>query len=115
MSDAEQLASAVKAPREGAIRVLALTTSASAVQDTGVSSGQAYVTLIADVACYVTFGADGTNTVTNPDETAATGGGRTWRLAADQPQSFLVQSGADRYFKAKGSASGYLRWYVSSL
>lgn len=113
MSDYEKLASAVKPPMEDEIRVLAVTTSASAVQDSGITRGPRYVTFICDVACYITFGKDGTNTVTDPDGTAASGGGRTWRLAADQPQAFLVNTVA-RYFKARGTASGSLRWYVSS-
>lgn len=111
----DTISAAILPPKEGAISVLALTTSASAVQDTGIVSGTVarFVTLVSDVACYVTFSDDGTNTITDPDETNTSTNARTWRIGADQPANFTI-TGTERYFKAKGSAAGYLRWYVSS-
>jgi hypothetical protein len=115
-SDAERLAYGVKAPREGSISAVAVTTSAGSAADTGVSTGQAFVTFICDVACYITFSNDGSNAnITDPDGTAVAGDGRTWRIPADSPQPFLIQAGVDRYFKPRGTAAGTLRWYVSSL
>ena len=116
MSDFEKLACAIAPPMEDSINVLAVTTSASSAQDSGVSAGSPrYVTFIADVACFITFSNDGLNSaITDPDGTATSNSGRTWRLAADQPQAFLITRTA-RYFKARGSDAGFLRWYISSL
>jgi hypothetical protein len=115
MSDYEKLASAIKPPQEDSISVLAITTSASTAQDTGVSAGgPRYVTVIADVACFITFSNDGLDSaITDPDGTNTSTGARTWRIPADSPQNFLITR-TSRYFKARGSAAGYLRWYISS-
>ena len=116
MSTYEKLASAILPPMEGSINAVAITTSASAVQDTGITSDNAprYVTLISDAAFYVTFGNNGTNVVTDPDGSAVAGAGRTWLVPASTPANFLVGK-TQRYFKVRGvSASGTLRWYASS-
>lgn len=112
----EKAALSIKPPQEDAISVLALTTSASTVQDTGIAAPSLarFVTFIADVACFITFSNDGTNAnITDPDGTATSTSARTWRIPADSPQHFEVGV-LERYFKARGSAAGYLRWYVSS-
>lgn len=109
-------ACAVKSPRMGSISALVLSTSASTTQDTGVTTGgPMWVTFICDVAWYVTFSADGTTTITDPDATAVSGNGRTWRVGADSPLNVLISSKVDRYFKARGSDAGTLRWYASNL
>lgn len=114
MSDYEKLAAAILPPQEGSISAIAITTSASTVQDTGVSAGAPrYVTMVSDVAFFVTFGNAGTNTVTDPDGTAVAGNGRTWLVPANTYANFLVGS-VQRYFKARGTGSGTLRWYISS-
>src|SRR5688572_17217193 len=113
MSDYEKIANAVLPPREDDIRVIDVTTSASTVQDTGVNDGAPrFITMISDVAFYVTFSKNGTNTVTDPDGTATSGGGRTWRVPADQPFHATIGK-VERYFKARGTAAGTLRWYIS--
>ena len=101
----------VIAPTQGNIYVLSVTTSASSEQDIGIDEADKsqYWTFVCDVDCYVTFGG---STVTDPDETTASGDGRTWLLSAGQPQAFVLDRGS-RYFKAKGSASGKLRYYAS--
>lgn len=111
----DTISAAILPPRQGEIRVLALTTSASAVQDTGIAAGgqTRFVTVVSNVDAYITFSDDGTNTITDPDETNTSTDARTWLLTAGVPQPFTV-SPVERYFKAKGSAAGYLRWYVSS-
>lgn len=106
----------VRAPRQGELGVVAVTTSASAAQDTGVTSGgPRWVTFKADVNCYITFGVDGTTTITDPDGTAVSGNGRTWELTAGIPEPFLISSKVDRYFKVRGTGAGYVRWYGSQL
>lgn len=114
MSDYEKMAAAIMPPMEDSINAVAVTTSAGSAADTGVSAGPKFVTFICDVACYITFSNDGSNAnITDPDGTAVAGSGRTWRLAADQPQSFVINS-VSRYFKPRGTGAGTLRWYVSS-
>lgn len=105
-------ASMVQPPTEGNILVLALTTSASSAQDLGAegSAEQGYWTFISDVDCYITFGA--ADSVADPDETATSGDGRTWYMPAGLPQHFELDR-RSRYFKAKGTASGHLRYYSS--
>lgn len=105
-------------PTEGNIEVLSLTTSASAEQELSVpqSSEGRYVHFIADVAWYVTFSDDGNvvgrSAVTDPSESATTGDGRTWRVPADTVLA-IVPTRITRFFKAKGSGSGTLRWYFA--
>jgi hypothetical protein len=115
MSDFERMAAAITPPRMGDIRAMDVTTAAGAATDTGVSTpGPKYVTFQCDVACYITFSNDGLSTnITDPDDAAVTGDGRTWRIPADQPTPFLV-SVTERYFKPRGSDTGVLRWYISS-
>lgn len=116
MSDYEKLAAAVLPPMEGAISAIAITTSASTAQDTGVSPNNAprYVTLISDVAFYITFSNDGLNSaITDPDGAAVTGDARTWFVPANTQANFLAGN-TQRYFKARGTGAGTLRWYVSS-
>ncbi len=115
MSDYESLAAAVLPPKEGAIRVLAVTTSASSVQDALGSDLpiRSFVTFICDQDCYLTFTAAGSNTITDPDATATTGNARTWLVPAKQPFN-VVLTNTDRYFKARAAGSGMLRWYISS-
>lgn len=115
MSDYVKLACAILPPQEDNIGVMAVTTSAGAATDTGVSAGAPrYVTFICDVACYITFSNDGLSTnITDPDGTAVAGSGRTWRIPADLPFPVLVGS-MQRYFKPRGTASGTLRFYISS-
>lgn len=116
MSDYEKLAAAVLPPMEDSISAIAITTSASTVQDTGVVVNNAprYVTFISDVAFYITFSNDGSNAnITDPDGTAVSGSGRTWLVPANTQFNALVGT-VQRYFKARGTASGTLRWYVSS-
>lgn len=113
----ENSAANIAAPKMGNIRVLAVTTSASAIQNVteflaGASTGYKprWITFICDVAWYVTCGS--TSTITDPDSTATTTDARTWRVPADQP--FAVRVTKDTaYFKARGSAAGTLRWYPS--
>lgn len=106
----------VRAPRQGELGVVVLSTSPSTTQDTGVTTGgPMWVTFVCDVAWYVTFSNDGTTTITDPDPTAVSGNGRCWRVGADQPFPMLISSKVDRYFKARGAEAGTLRWYQSSL
>ena len=113
MSDYEKMAAAILPPRQGDIRVLAITTSASAVQDSEVSSGPHFITLICETAFYITFTANGTNVITDPDGTATSGNARTMLVPANQPTPFIV-SQMERYFKVRGTGAGTLRWYLSS-
>ena len=104
----------VRPPIEGNIGVVALTTSASAQRDLGldpVSTGRKSYLFVSDVRCYITFSNDGiSGSITTPNETAVSGDGRTFMLPADVIMPIVV-SPMNRYFIAKGSASGYLRWY----
>jgi len=104
----------IRPPTEGTIRVVALTTSASAEQDLGLdpmTTGERSYLFISDVDCYITFSSDGiAGSVNDPDETAVTGDGRTFRLPAGMIVSYMVQP-CQRYFKVKGSTTGYLRYY----
>ncbi len=115
MSDFETSALTISPPSKDGIGVIAITTSASTAQDTGVAANtRRYVTFVSDVACFITFSNDGLNTsITDPDGTSVAGSSRTWRLPADSPQNFAIGL-MSRYFKARGSAAGYLRWYTSS-
>lgn len=105
-------------PTEGNIEVLSLTTSASSEQELSVpqSSEGRYVHFIADVVWYVTFSTNGhvnnRSEVADPDENATSGDGRTWRIPADTVLA-IVPTRITRFFKAKGSASGTLRWYFA--
>jgi hypothetical protein len=115
VSDYEKIASAVLPPMEDAISAIAITTSASTAQDTGVNGDSSrYVTFISDIAFFVTFSNDGLDSsITDPDGTAVSGSGRTWLVPASTPLNVLV-SRRSRYFKARGTGSGTLRWYTSS-
>jgi len=114
MSDYEKMASAVLPPMEGSISAIAITTSASTAQDTSVSAEPRYVTFISDVAFYITFGNNGLNVgPTDPDGSAVSGNGRTWLVPASTQLNVLVTK-TQRYFKARGTGSGTLRWYQSS-
>jgi len=100
----------VRAPQEDSIYVLAITTSASAEQDTGLTEGTREFTFTGDVAFFITFGNDGaTGTITAPDGTAVTTGARTWRVGADQMVTFVVGP-RNRYFKVRGTDAGFVRW-----
>lgn len=99
-------------PTQGNIRVLAVSTTASSDVDLGVDEadkGQ-YWTFISDVDCYITFHKN--EITTAPDETSTSGDARTWMLSAGSPQHFMIDRDA-RHFRAKGSTSGYLRYYPS--
>jgi len=113
----EKMWAAQKPPTEGDIRVLSVTTAASAIQDTGVEAGAAggprTVKFIGSVAFYVTFAGNGGNTVTDPDGTATTGDGRTWLVPANTEWCEPV-SPRERYFKVRGTGSGTVRWRISS-
>lgn len=101
-------ASVIKAPTEGNINVVSLSTSASSAVDLGDSLGYTWLHFIADQDFYITFG--DSSSVTDPDETATSGGGRTWYVPSGT--IFSVQYNLrSRYMKHKGAASGTLRWY----
>ena len=113
----ENGAANVSGPIEGQIRVLALTTSASAVQDltefmadSSLRRGEVWVTFVCSARWYMTCGS--TSTITDPDSTSTSGNGRCWEIPADVPFPFRVTK-KTAYFKARGSASANLRWTVS--
>lgn len=125
---ADHQAADISAPVEGSIWVLGLTTSASAEQDFASASyfngsfTAQFVTMKCSVRWYITF-KDVTG-VTNPDETATSGAGRTWEVAPDEPFPVRIASpnaavttpptDLRRFWKAKGSATANLRIYPSS-
>lgn len=104
----------IRPPIEDTISVLAITTAASAEQDLALTpegTGKKSYWFYSDTTCYITFSNDGiSGSITNPDETAVTGSGCTFPIPANTMVPFVV-SPKQRYFKAKGAASGYLRWY----
>ena len=110
--DPEQDAADRIAPTEGNIEVLALTTSASAEQDLGSSAIGRFVTFICSARFYITFGTVGA--VTDPDDTATSGGGRTWEVPADTEFHVRIVGPHMQAFKAKGASAANLRRYVSS-
>jgi hypothetical protein len=92
------------APKEGELNALAVTATASAVQDTAIQDGRVWYTFIADGdGVYITFGK--TTSVTDPDDTA-TGSGNavTWLIPAGTSADYLVDA-SRRYFKAKCAAT----------
>lgn len=104
-------ANEVGTPRQGEIRALAITGTASAEQDLGedAQTRHSYMRFISDVKFWITFH-DVAGGTTDPDETAVTGDGRTWMVPASQAENFRADR-LGRYFKVKGSAVGTLRWY----
>lgn len=117
MSAIENAAANIAPPIQGSIRVLSVTTSASSTQDlteflsdSSKRTGPRYITFICDVAWYITF--NSSTTITDPDSTSTSGNGRTWLVPASQPYHVRVTP-RHPYFKARGSASGTLRWYPS--
>jgi len=103
-------AAEVLAPTQGNITAVAISTTANASVDLGAAAVGKYITMIAEVAFYVTFHSAA---VTTPDETAVSGDGRTWRVPADTAVHFKVLQGS-RHMRVKGSATGTLRYYLSS-
>lgn len=103
----------IRPPPEDGINVLAISTSASALQDLGISAGKRMVTFISDTTFYLTFSKDDTATVTDPNTTATTGGGRTFGpYAKETPWSFVVKP-SRTYFKVIAAEdSKYLRWHI---
>lgn len=93
---------------QGGIRVLSVTTSASSEQSLTEFATER-VELKCDVPFWITFGV---STVTDPDETATSGNGRTFRVEAGEPYHVHVVAGTNDKFKVKGVGAGTLRWYV---
>ena len=111
MSAITNQADFVSAPEEGQIRVLALSTSASALQTVAEFVGH-YVSFVCDADFYITFGS--VAAVTDPDETTAAGNGRTWFCAGGQRHDFRITQ-RTAGFKAKASAgTPKLRWTRTS-
>ncbi len=114
----ENGAANVAAPKQGSIRVLGLTTTASATQDisdlmggTAPNKAERWVTFYCDVLCYITH--NSSSTITNPDPALTTGNGRTWPLAAGVEKHYRITNDT-KYFKAiVPTATGTLRWVVS--
>lgn len=111
-----QGADQVKAPLEGGIHALAVSTSATAGTNVGYDGG--YVMFICDVDFYIKFGkdadiADPDSTATDADTDGAASDGsdrRAWFWPANTPMPLWISS-FTRYFKAIAGESGTLRWY----
>ena len=112
-----QGADQVKAPIQGQIHALDITTSASTAQQ--ITALEQYTMFICDVAFYIKFhhrssdlsdpATDATDA--NPDGTPADGlDNRAFYWPANTPLALWVTSWS-AYFKVVGASSGTLRWY----
>ena len=123
MADDATAATNVESPREGRVHVLASAVAASLELELALvakgepgadGEGLGWYTFHADgVDVYVTFG-DGETPVTDPDPTAVAGGGRCWKIRADQEKDFKVTQSTRTFKHIESSAGGFLRYYRSS-
>lgn len=112
MSSSDTSPENVLAPKMGAITVTAVSTTASAWIDTGVSTGPGqYFSFVSDVDTYYIF--DELNTAaTNPVVADVTTDTRCWFLPQKTVMNLRIRP-ASRYFKVISTASGTLRHYRS--
>jgi len=99
----------VIAPVSGEVKRDAIAVTASA--GTLITERPGYFTFISDVEVYILFGATAL-AITDPDETATSGDGVPYPLAANTPRDFYIDA-ASAYMKHKGAAIGNLRYYRS--
>jgi hypothetical protein len=104
----------LKPPQEDDINVVALTadTASSAIDLLGSNEMKsAKITISCDDDAFFTFSKDHSGTVTDPDPTATSGGGRCWPLSRFTDRSFQVGS-RNRYIKVISASTTYFRWRV---
>lgn len=105
-------ASQVKAPRSGAVRFSAITTSSLATAVEIDRQKMGIYTFLSTVNVYLLFDSD--SGVPTIDETETVDGELDipWFLPADTEAHFYID-GSTRFFKHKGIAAGTLRFYKS--
>jgi hypothetical protein len=104
----------LKPPQEDDINVVALTAATASDPIDLLASNEmksAKVTISCDEDAFFTFSKDRTGTVTDPDPTATSGGGRCWPLARLVDRTFQVGS-RNRYVKVISASTTYFRWRI---
>ena len=101
----------LKPPEEDSINVvsLAAATPSAAIPMWATNGLCATISFISDTDVFITISKDFSGTVTDPNPTATTGGGRCWLIPARVPTTFKLGN-RNRYFKAYASDACYLRW-----
>lgn len=100
----------VHPPTEDNIGVVAISTTVTAEQDTGVTKalGPRQYNFVANVDVYLVF--SGASTITDPVIAGVASGTNCFLVPANTIVTFEL-SARSRYFVAISTTTGYLRWY----